>query len=733
MSVLPALLAVSLTVTGTGGPAPAETLERFSLRSDTRYGFTVRARGEARKGRFSCGLRSGVNRGVGPETPGLKDGTVLKYVIRTHSGPTPLDERALCRSWYSTGEVEFSEPRCDELVCEYVRADGIELGDGERLCGNEYSFVTAFRGLANNDCRPLVAIRSAEFKSERWCVLAGTEIVFDHRVPGRRLTGGTVTVDCGGYRSGRIRLEASSDGGTWTPIGEVAAKGLFDFAVPSGCGLIRWCGPSDEKEDIQVYGYRVRLGFDGTPVVACGRTRYRTKSDGTLFGETEPHEFFAEDYGDLLPADGSAAVWAVPSSRKVPRWRRPPSGPAKPALRLAMAANEAESVQLVVTPRTPQQDIRAVAGPLVGPSATIPASAVSVKRVGYVPVRRISDDFGCVADWPDPLFPQDAAPCPVPALANQPLWIRVKPPKGTPPGVYRGELSLALISSGRTATVAVPVEVRVFGFEMPDDYSLQLNFGLSPAVNAYHSAKTDAQKDRTHQRYLRALGEHHVSATEPIRWDSRTDYWTCTFPGFKRGDDATRAEPVFDWTAYDRAIGAAMTNCHLKSFGLRIPGLGHCAWNNTRPKVFQGFTPQDPEYEILMGKMLSGLEAHLREKGWLERTFVHCYDEPLPEAYGFLMEGFAILKRHAPGIRRMLTARPDPELIGGPNLWVPQTIDIDDPRFEQRRAAGDEIWFYICNNPKAPYAAEFIDRPGTDLRVWLWQAWMRKVTGVLIW
>ena len=31
------------------------------------------------------------------------------------------------------------------------------------------------------------------------------------------------------------------------------------------------------------------------------------------------------------------------------------------------------------------------------------------------------------------------------------------------------------------------------------------------------------------------------------------------------------------------------------------------------------------------------------------------------------------------------------------------------------------------------YVTEFIDHPGTELRVWLWQTWAERVTGVLIW
>lgn len=49
------------------------------------------------------------------------------------------------------------------------------------------------------------------------------------------------------------------------------------------------------------------------------------------------------------------------------------------------------------------------------------------------------------------------------------------------------------------------------------------------------------------------------------------------------------------------------------------------------------------------------------------------------------------------------------------------------------RERGDEFWWYVCMQPKAPYATEFIDHPGTDLRVWLWQTWQHRVSGILIW
>jgi len=51
----------------------------------------------------------------------------------------------------------------------------------------------------------------------------------------------------------------------------------------------------------------------------------------------------------------------------------------------------------------------------------------------------------------------------------------------------------------------------------------------------------------------------------------------------------------------------------------------------------------------------------------------------------------------------------------------------------ERQKAGDLYTWYICCGPKTPFIANFIDRPATDLRVWLWQTWQGHVDGVLIW
>jgi len=197
--------------------------------------------------------------------------------------------------------------------------------------------------------------------------------------------------------------------------------------------------------------------------------------------------------------------------------------------------------------------------------------------------------------------------------------------------------------------------------------------------------------------------------------------------------DAKAVTPVFDWAAWDAAMERAFATYRFNTFHLRIEGLGGGTFHARHEPTFLGYPESAPEYDILFGKYLKGIEAHLREKGWLDKAYVYWFDEPDPKDYAFVMNGFAKLKRHAPGLRRMLTEQVEKELAGGPNLWCPLTPSLNVAGLEERRAAGDQFWWYVCCGPKAPYATEFIDHPGTEMRVWLWQTWAERVSGILIW
>ena len=191
--------------------------------------------------------------------------------------------------------------------------------------------------------------------------------------------------------------------------------------------------------------------------------------------------------------------------------------------------------------------------------------------------------------------------------------------------------------------------------------------------------------------------------------------------------------PQFDFAAWDRAMTRAIDYYHFNSFRIGIQGMGGGTFHARYEPSLLGYGEDTPEYKAAFGSYCRQLQEHLREKGWLNEAFVYWFDEPDPKDYAFVNNGFAKLKAAAPDLRRMLTEQVEEALVGGPNIWCPVTPGYDPARAEQRRKHGETFWWYVCTGPKAPYCTLFIDHPATELRVWLWQTWQRKIAGILVW
>ena len=197
--------------------------------------------------------------------------------------------------------------------------------------------------------------------------------------------------------------------------------------------------------------------------------------------------------------------------------------------------------------------------------------------------------------------------------------------------------------------------------------------------------------------------------------------------------DREKLKAKLDFTAWDRAMERGIDYYHFNSFRQSIPGLGGGTFHSRREPELLGFGENTPHYKAMFNSYCSQLQEHLREKGWLDEAFVYWFDEPAPRDYEFVMNGFAKLKRAAPDITRMLTEQVEPKLIGGPDIWCSVSNNYKHEPAEQRRRHGEKFWWYVCTGPKAPYCTLFIDHPGTELRVWLWQSWKRKIDGILVW
>jgi hypothetical protein len=460
----------------------------------------------------------------------------------------------------------------------------------------------------------------------------------------------------------------------------------------------------------------------------------------------EPHPdshsiLFDASYGERLPGSTAAVeLWWASSGWKVCKCRPAPTYQSK-AIEIRAARNEWEAAQLVVRPSIPLKDFIAASTALIGPDgATIDAEHIEVLRVRYVTIQRKTDKWSALAPWPDPL-PPFKGPLdlqPDPKAPNQPLWIRAYVPKGAPAGIYEGVIQL--FAEGYAAEV--PLRVEVYDFELPDRLTCTTAFGFNPStVWQYQKVSDPAQKREVLEKYWDSFREHRISPYNPAPFDGYKVEWVkLSADEAARYPEAERVmrqnheiTPRFDWAAWDAEVDRVFAKHHFSTILLGVPGLGGGTFYGHSQPSLQGFAADTPEYWAAFSAYCGQLERHIREKGLLDAGYVYWFDEPTPPQYPHVMRGFELIKKAAPDLRRMLTEEVKPELVGGPNLWCSLTRTYNHEAAEARRTAGDHFWWYICTTPKQPFATEFIDHPGTALRVWLWQTWQNKIEGILIW
>ncbi len=488
---------------------------------------------------------------------------------------------------------------------------------------------------------------------------------------------------------------------------------------------------SDGEKSIKTIPIPIATGRNSYPGLPCPLSesgKHLLKIDGgdafLLSMECLVPEFYNASYGELLDDSG---VWWASSGWKIAKMRALPKKKGT-ALRIETAQNEAEAAQLVLRPKKDLKDARLSCSGLEGPGgARLTPEMVDILRVRYVPVSMPTDNTGVAAPWPDPL-PPITGPMDLAGGENHPFWVRVKPAKDTPAGEYKGVIR---VEAGDYKT-DVPVQVRVFGFALPDRMTCvsAFGFGLDRAFS-YQNIKEEADKRKVADQYLRALSAHHITPYNPAPLDSFEVTWTGIEP--KDSADPAKVHCAINWDKWDGAMQRAFDDYHFNSFSLPIHGMGGGTFfSRTEPSLL-GFPECSPVYQALFKDYCTQVEQHLRAKGWLNDSYVYWFDEPEPRDYDFVMNGFKRIKEAAPGIPRMLTEQIEPELVGGPNIWCPLTPAHKKEACQARQAEGDRIWWYVCTGPKAPYATLFIDHPATDLRVWLWQTWQRGVQGILIW
>lgn len=384
-------------------------------------------------------------------------------------------------------------------------------------------------------------------------------------------------------------------------------------------------------------------------------------------------------------------------------------GPLQADVALRAARNERESFQVAVLPfGEGLRDVRVDATALTGPGqATIPRESIEISLVEYV---KIDWDSDYATDrrgwWPDPLVPL-RGPFSIPGgVSCQPLWVTLHVPPGTPPGDYRGRIT---VKAADAAAATLTVKLHVWDFELPREGHLKTHTWdeVEPLARFYN---LDAFPVDWYLRLCDLLLKNRLN------------------PGFAGVNYAPR-EPAPDGSYDFRATERVLQHCLDRGL--------------TRFSVLQMRKGRYTADEAARTYAFVGAYADfLRKKGWLDRALVELWDEPLLHEWPDVKARAERIREVAPGLKVQLFAN----LSEGPyafwteesrRLGADRLIDIWAPippiEAPDLQARGGEIWTYFCTLARGTAPNFYIDRPAVYQRTIGWHSFMYNVDGFEHW
>lgn len=105
------------------------------------------------------------------------------------------------------------------------------------------------------------------------------------------------------------------------------------------------------------------------------------------------------------------------------------------------------------------------------------------------------------------------------------------------------------------------------------------------------------------------------------------------------------------------------------------------------------------------------LRSAFRTNDWSRQWIQHLADEPTDTNAADYRKLASIVRRELPGVP-IVEATMTRELAGAIDIWCPQVHKYQQNRafFDERRAAGDEVWTYTCLVPGGPWLNRLLDQ-----------------------
>ena len=317
---------------------------------------------------------------------------------------------------------------------------------------------------------------------------------------------------------------------------------------------------------------------------------------------------------------------------------------------------------------------------------------------------------------------------------TRPGWISIKVPESAAAGIYSGKIE---IRDGSKTLKSLPLSVEVGERELPapQDWEFHLDLWQNPyAAARYYKTELWSEAHfefmaRDYRQYAQAGGKSITASIIDRPWNGQTHD---PFHSMVRWTKQLDGSWAFNFDVFDRWVefmmGLGVTK-QINAYSM-IPWKLSFAYfdeasNTTRHLQTQ---PGEAEYEEAWIAMLRQFAAHLKQKGWFDKTYI-AMDERSMEA---MRETIKVIRKADPGFRISFAGSLHPELFEDiDDYCVSLGESFPEEVKSERRQQGKISTFYTSCAHAFPNSFTF--SPPAETEWYGWYAANQGLDGYLRW
>lgn len=321
----------------------------------------------------------------------------------------------------------------------------------------------------------------------------------------------------------------------------------------------------------------------------------------------------------------------------------------------------------------------------------------------------------------------------LPGKTLRPVWLSIDIPADADAGSYTGILEVHATNQSRVLNIKIQVQNQVL--PKPYDWKFRLDLWQNPWVVASYFQVPPWSADhilllKKHLKlYADAGGKFITAYAVHSPW---ADVSYATEGGMIEWIKKTNGAWKFNYSIFDTYVQLAMHAGIDKAITIYTP----VPWGNryrymneitgNYEEVF--YAPGTPEYKTLWNSFLTSLQAHLRERNWLHKTYLGINESEI----GQTLAAIKVIKQHS-SLWKITYAGDWNEhldsLVDDYSYLFGKEPTVDQG--EKRSKQGRTSTYYVCCNPPVPNT--FVFSPPIEAR-WLgWYSAAHKYDGFLRW